>query len=291
MLCHNSESENAGEGISGCDRDDCTCHPRCISCSFHFVENPHSLCSVCAPIECFNCNRNIETEERVYILPGDLAKGRDFTYKRGGTCRKCRKKVPVNSRSICFKCQTEDHFVCEDCKNEKACTECGKLHYNKGALCSSCKEDLVLCPSCRRREFIPTANQVVCLTCFHQCAGCLKSFSPQSKTEQICKDCNTLIDENRCTNCGTHQHHLDNRGHCTTCSGIKYELIDSHTPQWFCSVCKVSRVDHDLGVCLPCATGRDECPSCNKLKPITEYLCSTCLKKNSNGRRKSEDAF
>lgn len=250
------------------------------------MTNPSSLCSVCAPIDCYNCNREIVTEEKVYILPGDIAKAQDFAYKETSTCRSCFKKKPVNSRDICKDCQSEDQIVCKDCHEEKVCLDCGKLHYNRGAYCNTCKKNLVLCPDCRRNEFIPVKDQLVCHTCFHDCVGCGKSYSPQTRMDTHCETCTHLIDIEKCVSCKTSSQNLNVRGHCTTCSGLRYDLIDTHVHSYFCRICKVTRVDADLGICDPCLTGKDDCPTCGKLKPKTSYLCKTCI---DSGRREKKN--
>lgn len=78
------------------------------------------------------------------------------------------------------------------------------------------------------------------------------------------------------------------RGHCETCSGLRYDLIDTHTQSHFCIVCKVTRVERDLGICLSCSTGKDDCPSCGQLKAKTAYICIKCKK---SGRREKKNAL
>lgn len=179
-------------------------------------------------------------------------------------------------RGICSDCQNMDQIVCGECRSDKRCADCGRVHYEDSEFCSLCRSKHKLCVSCRRHNAL--SGSKFCSDCTPECLGCHKLFDPKFKSNVFCRSCEDKMDDLRCVSCGNLDYNLNSRGLCHDCAGTKYEMIDV-IPEYVCIVCQAVRVEVDLGLCESCKSDTDECPSCGNIKRKYQYQCNSCERK------------
>ena len=291
--------------IESCTTPDCDlADHQCPVCRQRFVKQAQEVCATCRPWACENCGKVTRAAHVKTKSPAEIATEVRILMGYGtsiGRCLTCETIKAIGDMGICQECVlkkiTESELVCEDCLHEDSnsawmpegrypgsCRDCGdeKL-LNEEYLCKRCYDKqnfkgLTYTPSrrcwnCHEVFLVQRQDQHFCNSCAPKCYGCGGKFDPYTRDESFCENCLDRLASHQCTNCGSDDMFLDDRGYCSGCANF----VGYPRQPYFCKVCEITEVDSYGQVCSGCQHRIKNCPRCytNKIE-AKEYICDSC---------------